>query len=61
MKCIHHWIIETASGPFSKGACNLCGLSKIFDNSIPASTEAGGWKVGRADMSSRERTESRIR
>ena len=61
MKCIHHWMIETANGPFSKGACNLCGVSRIFDNSIPAGKEAGGWKVGSADISSQERRESRIR
>ena len=30
--CRHHWIIETPSGPFSKGVCKLCGEEKDFEN-----------------------------
>jgi hypothetical protein len=30
--CRHHWIIETPSGPFSKGVCKLCGEEKTFEN-----------------------------
>tara|TARA_Y100000296_G_C5071984_1_gene205357 strand:+ start:343 stop:594 length:252 start_codon:yes stop_codon:yes gene_type:complete len=33
-KCIHHWVIETANGPTSKGVCGGCGAAKDFDNSI---------------------------
>tara|TARA_B100000749_G_scaffold280850_1_gene279274 strand:+ start:7276 stop:7461 length:186 start_codon:yes stop_codon:yes gene_type:complete len=61
MKCIHHWMIETANGPSSKGECNICGLSKTFDNSVPLEKELGGWKVGSADYSTQQRKESRIR
>ena len=32
-QCAHHWIIETATGPRSKGKCQLCGEKKEFSNS----------------------------
>ncbi len=32
-QCAHHWIIETATGPVSKGACQLCGEEREFNNS----------------------------
>jgi hypothetical protein len=31
-KCKHHWVIEPASGPFSKGKCRICGESREFRN-----------------------------
>lgn len=33
-KC-HHWIIESANGPTSRGVCKLCGVEKEFDNLSP--------------------------
>ena len=35
--CIHHWIIETASGNpnGSTGTCKKCKVSQVFYNSIP--------------------------
>ena len=30
--CKHHWLIEPANGPFSRGRCKLCGAEKLFDN-----------------------------
>jgi hypothetical protein len=30
--CKHHWLIEPANGPTSKGVCKLCGEVKLFDN-----------------------------
>ena len=35
--CRHHWIIESASGPVSKGACRFCGQVKQFKNYLEAS------------------------
>ena len=32
--CRHHWIIETANGPTSRGVCQNCQESKLFNNSI---------------------------
>ena len=32
--CCHHWIIETADGPFSLGYCQLCFETKEFKNSL---------------------------
>lgn len=34
-KCCHYWIIETSSGPTSKGVCKFCGAEKEFGNSLP--------------------------
>ena len=30
--CIHHWIIEPALGPTSKGICKYCGKERVFNN-----------------------------
>ena len=30
--CRHHWIIETPTGPVSKGVCKLCGEERDFEN-----------------------------
>ncbi len=32
--CAHHWLIEPAIGPTSKGVCKLCGSVKIFMNIV---------------------------
>jgi len=31
-KCIHHWVIDPAYGPTSKGKCKRCGTVKLFYN-----------------------------
>ena len=41
-QCAHHWIIETAAGPVSKGKCQLCGEEREFSNS--AQFMATSWK-----------------
>ncbi len=33
-QCAHHWVIETATGPVSKGKCQLCGEEREFSNSV---------------------------
>jgi hypothetical protein len=30
--CVHHWLIEPAVGPISRGVCKLCGEQKDFYN-----------------------------
>jgi len=30
--CRHHWVIEKARGPISRGTCRLCGEEKDFRN-----------------------------
>ena len=30
--CVHHWLIEPATGPVSRGVCKLCGEQKEFFN-----------------------------
>ena len=31
--CCHHWIIEMANGPISRGVCQNCSESRDFTNS----------------------------
>jgi len=31
-ECCHHWIIEMAAGPTSKGICEFCGMQKKYKN-----------------------------
>lgn len=31
--CRHHWKIESANGPTSKGICKFCGAHQEFQNS----------------------------
>ncbi len=38
--CKHHWRIEVANGPISKGVCKICGVSQEFHNS-PENKPAG--------------------
>ena len=38
--CPHHWVIEKANGPVSKGRCRLCGEEREFSNSVET---GGGW------------------
>ena len=30
--CSHHWLIESAKGPTSKGVCKYCGSEREFLN-----------------------------
>ncbi len=32
-QCTHHWLIETADGPVSRGVCRFCREERGFDNS----------------------------
>ena len=31
-RCVHHWEIEPANGPTSKGVCSVCGGTRKFYN-----------------------------
>lgn len=37
----HHWIIESANGPLSRGYCRNCNEQKKFENSVAQFTWAG--------------------
>jgi hypothetical protein len=30
--CRHHWVIDSPSGPASRGVCKVCGAVKQFSN-----------------------------
>jgi len=34
-ECPHHWVIDAAAGPVSKGRCETCGTQKEFHNYLP--------------------------
>ena len=46
VRCAHHWIIEAAGGPTSKGTCRLCGAEKQFFNYV----EGGTWDDDRSAL-----------
>jgi len=31
-QCTHHWIIESPTGPTSRGVCKYCGAEREFAN-----------------------------
>lgn len=35
VECRHHWMIESADGPTSRGVCKYCGADKDFLNYMP--------------------------
>ena len=35
-RCAHYWIIEPASGPISRGVCQICMEARDFQNSVEA-------------------------
>jgi hypothetical protein len=37
-RCRHQWVIETPSGPASKGVCMICGDERDFQNYIEGSS-----------------------
>ena len=39
LRCPHHWIIEPANGPLSRGVCQKCWEVREFTNYI----ERDGW------------------
>ena len=43
--CTHHWIIDTAAGPTSRGVCERCGIEQAFANSLPDDPE-GRKRIG---------------
>jgi len=34
LDCVHHWVIEVASGSLSSGTCLKCQENRMFKNSI---------------------------
>ena len=51
-KCCHHWVIQPADGPESRGLCQVCGEVRDFKNYV----EGGKW--GNTSPAGRPSTES---
>ena len=50
----HHWVIEEAQGPVSKGVCRHCGDAREFQNSV--FEDSGDWKDRALHLSQRRLT-----
>jgi hypothetical protein len=33
-QCSHHWMIDFAVGPLSRGSCKVCGEERLFRNHL---------------------------
>ena len=33
-QCQHHWMIDVAGGPESRGVCRICGAERLFKNAL---------------------------
>ncbi len=33
-QCSHHWVIDFAVGPLSRGECRVCGEERLFRNHL---------------------------
>ena len=33
-ECRHHWLIDVAGGPKSRGVCRICGAERLFKNAL---------------------------
>ena len=38
-ECVHHWVIEPAQGPLSRGRCKRCKVTRDFSNSVWADSQ----------------------
>jgi hypothetical protein len=41
-ECRHHWVIDSAHGPTSRGFCRRCAATREFSNSCPGAV----WESG---------------
>ena len=57
-QCAHHWLIETAAGPASKGVCRLCGEEREFSNSV--GPKATNWNSDPAIPRARQAEEAEV-
>ena len=59
--CHHHWMVEDADGPVSRGICRLCGARKYFPNYLSDCLQATEeeyetWLAKQRDYSKSNRT-----
>ena len=50
-QCMHYWVIQPATGPFSPGICQTCGETRDFKNYV----EGASW--GDSRLSNRSNSE----
>ena len=56
----HYWLIETPSGPMSRGVCRWCAAVRYFPNSVPAAAAWGRDEISISDERVRVRPRSRV-
>ena len=42
--CAHHWMIEPANGPTSRGVCRMCDRIRSFTNAV-ISNNGSDWST----------------
>ena len=47
--CLHHWVIDSAEGPVSRGECKLCQLVREFKNFVGEDKWSYFWLHKNAD------------
>jgi predicted nucleic-acid-binding Zn-ribbon protein len=52
----HHWIIDIANGPFSKGKCQRCEQEEMFENSLSINNSYEQQVIWRTRVESSHRT-----
>ena len=52
--CCHHWLIETADGPDSRGRCKFCHAEKVFANYMPVTNISDYIALRKAERQSRK-------
>ena len=45
--CVHHWRLEEADGPTSRGRCRRCGRRRTFSNITPEKRSWPGISQGK--------------
>ena len=58
-KCHHHWMVEMATGPISRGMCKFCGAQKDFKSYFPDCLEKEGMGYRRWSLKRRYEDEDR--
>ena len=51
----HHWIIDIANGPFSKGKCQRCEKEEMFENSLAINNSYEQHAIWQTRVESRHR------
>jgi len=55
--CHHHWMVEMATGPSSRGVCKFCGAQRDFTSYFPDCLDKEGKGYGQWSLKGRHEDE----